>query len=44
MVAFIQRYAASQPFEFVVSFQFETAYAVRDVAGLRIVRPSSEAG
>ncbi|WP_193069373.1 hypothetical protein [Pseudomonas sp. K5] len=44
IVAFIQRYAASQPFEFVVSFQLETAYVVRDVAGLRIVRPSSEAG
>lgn len=39
---FIQIYAASQPFAFVVSFQFETLYAVRDIAGLRIVGTSGE--
>lgn len=44
IVAFIQRYAASQPFEFVVSFQFESAYAVRDTAGLRIVGTVGETG
>jgi hypothetical protein len=42
IVAFLQIYAASQPFAFVVSFQFETLYAVRDIAGLRIVGTSAE--
>lgn len=43
IVEFARSYAASQPFKFVVSFQLETLYAVRDEHGLRIVVPVLEA-
>jgi hypothetical protein len=42
IVDFVRSYAASQPFKFVVSFQFATLYAVRDEYGLRIVVPLPE--
>lgn len=42
IVKFIKSYADSQPFCFLLSFQFETIYAVRDRTGLRIVGPMPE--
>lgn len=38
----VRCYAASQPFKFILSFQFETLYAVRDEHGLRFVGPMPE--
>ena len=37
MVKFISSYAGLQPFRFVLSFQYEELYAVRDETGLRII-------
>lgn len=39
IMEFVRSYAASQPFNFVLSFQLETLYAVRDKSGLRIIVP-----
>jgi len=39
---FVRCYAASYPFKFILSFQFETLYAVRDEHGLRFVGPVPE--
>lgn len=39
IVEFVRSYAASQPFNFVLSFQLETVYAVRNQSGLRFLVP-----